>query len=136
MNCSRLFGAFSCLVALSLLGACAPGVTMAPASFIPVHASAASEAKTPRLLEREVVFQLPTGYVRALPAKSRWGLVGSLPQGDVLKPVDSVFSVEGRHVHEAWIVVRQNVLQGFYLPAEESYSPLRSPLPSLPFKEN
>jgi hypothetical protein len=35
-----------------------------------------------------------------------------------------VFTVEGSHIHEAYLVVDSGTLVGFYLPAEQSYSKL------------
>ena len=80
-------------------------------------------------IAQAVTIELPTGYSRSLVAGSLWREVGSLVQGKVFRPVDSVFSIEGRHVHEAYLVVRQGRLEGFYLPAEKSFSALRSPVP-------
>lgn len=79
-------------------------------------------------LPAAVVIQLSTGYTRTLPAQSRWRLSGRLPQGDVYRPVDTVFSIEGRQVHEAYLVVQQDKLVGFYLPGESRFSPLEPPI--------
>jgi hypothetical protein len=69
--------------------------------------------------------QLNTGYRRTLKQGSRWTRIGRLPQGDVYKPSTDVFTVEGAHVHEAYLVVDgASSLAGFYLPAEKSYSAL------------
>jgi hypothetical protein len=68
--------------------------------------------------------QLNTGYRRTLKQGSRWTRIGHLPQGDVYKPSTDVFTVEGAHVHEAYLVAEGGTLVGFYLPAEKSYSAL------------
>jgi methionine aminopeptidase len=68
--------------------------------------------------------QLNTGYRRSLKPGSRWTRIGHVPQGDVYKPVADVFTVEGAHIHEAYLVVEGDSLAGFYLPAENSYSAL------------
>lgn len=68
--------------------------------------------------------QLNTGYRRSLKQGSRWTRIGHVPQGDVYKPSVDVFTVEGAHVHEAYLVVSGDLLAGFYLPAEKSYSAL------------
>lgn len=78
----------------------------------------------PTRLEIEPVeIRLSTGYARTLPA-DRWEWIGNLPQGRVYRPVDSVFSLEGRHVHEAYLVLDGATLRGFYLPVEAAFSPL------------
>lgn len=64
-----------------------------------------------------------SGYSRVLPAGSTWELRGTLPQGKVYKRVDGIFTVEGAHVHEAFLVVSENKVVGYYLPVEQAFSP-------------
>jgi hypothetical protein len=99
---------------------CAPMVTSAPAQLQPSAISAPPDVQLPEA----VPIRLTTGYARTLPAQGRWRLVGRLPQGSVYQPMDTVFSIEGRQVHEAYLVVRRDTLVGFYLPAESRFSPL------------
>ena len=80
------------------------------------------------VIRDRVDFKLPTGYERTLLAGSRWRLVGRLEQGEVYRPVDSPFSIVGRQVHEAYLVVAASALQGFSLPGESNYSPLTTPV--------
>jgi hypothetical protein len=76
-----------------------------------------------------VSIELSTGYKRQLAAGSRWREVGSLREGIVYMPVGTVFTIEGRDVHEAYLVVQDGRLHGFYLPAESRYSPLQPSIP-------
>jgi hypothetical protein len=66
-----------------------------------------------------------SGYNRVLPAGSVWELAGRLPQGAVYKRVKDVFTIEGAHVHEAYLVVSGNQLVGYYLPVERAFSPAK-----------
>src|SRR6478609_2556335 len=50
-------------------------------------------------LRQSVPIKLSTGYSRELSAGSKWQSVGALPQGTVYRPLNTVFSIEGRHVH-------------------------------------
>jgi hypothetical protein len=77
-------------------------------------------------IAREVLIGSPGVFGRALPAGSVWELQGTLPQGRVYKRVNGIFTVEGAHVHEAFIVVSDNRLVGFYLPVERAYSPIQA----------
>ncbi|HYQ81393.1 MAG TPA: hypothetical protein VEP68_07820 [Anaeromyxobacteraceae bacterium] len=100
---------------------CAAELKRAPVSFTP---ATGGEARTLRV--RETVSVTPsTGYGRQIRAGSTWRLVGSLPQGDVYRPVGDVFTVEGANVHEAYLVLAQGRVVGFYLPGEAAYAPLR-----------
>lgn len=110
------------------LSACAPMVASVPVDFTPAMTAQAQEASDLRL-RTPVQLAMPTGYSRELAANSRWRAVGHVPQGRVYRPVDSVFSIEGRQVHEAYLVIDQNAaLTGFYLPGEARYSPLDNPV--------
>lgn len=112
------------LLAAVLVGGCA--------SEVPVRSTLLESLSSPTAdlhLASSVAIRLPTGYERVLPAGSRWRAMGVLPQGVVFRPVGAVFAIEGRHVHEAYLVVRSGAVHGFYLPAESGFSPLTFPVP-------
>ena len=85
---------------------------------------AAEQEAQQRTLAQALELQLDTGYKRSLKQGSRWTHIGRVQQGEVYKPYQDVFTLEGAHVHEAYLVVDNGVLVGFYLPAERAYSPL------------
>ncbi|WP_244139997.1 hypothetical protein [Caballeronia sp. BCC1704] len=110
------------LVAVSALSACAP--------TIQVQTSQLTAQSTPQQVIRIVrpaVVRLATGYSRKLRAGSTWRSVGVLPQGSVYRPVGSEFTIEGRQVHEAYLVIDADRLVGFYLPGESNFSALEPP---------
>lgn len=113
------------LVAIALLCGCAHAVRTESAKLSPV---AEQPAKVIRL-EREALIVLPTGYKRGLKPDSRWRHVGSIAQGQVFRPLDSVLTIEGRQVHEAYLVISGGKLVGFYLPGEANYAALDAPIP-------
>lgn len=80
-----------------------------------------------------VTLSLGTGYQRNIITGSRWERVGTVPQGDVYRPVGTVFTIEGANMHEAFLVVRDSKVVGFYLPGEGAFSTLDPPV-MLPFK--
>jgi hypothetical protein len=126
---TRMQRAAGALAVAVLLAACAAQVPVTPATL----------ARLDRPVEdftvpESVRIELPTGRARALPAGSVWRAVGTLPQGVVYQPVGTVFTVVGRNVHEAYLVVQGTTLQGFYLPGEHNFSPLSNPL-SLPLSK-
>jgi hypothetical protein len=106
-----------------LLGGCTAAVQHTPVSLIPSATAAA-----PVVLARSVVVTFDSGYARPINAGSRWTLAGTVAQGTVYRPVGDVFTVEGAHIHEAWLVLDRDQLVGFYLPAERGFSSLRTPL--------
>jgi hypothetical protein len=114
-----------CLLLALTLAACA-AVRHSPARLQP---PALSGQPATRVLAQETRITLDTGYTRTLKAGGRWRTAGTVDQGDVYRPVGDVFTLEGAHIHEAWLVVRDGVLVGFYLPAEHGYSPLGATAP-------
>jgi hypothetical protein len=112
------------LLALALLAGCAAEVRVTPAQLAPL-----SQPQPDVVVTRDVPVRLSTGYTRTVPEKSRWRAVGTLAQGTVYQPVNTVFAIEGRNVHEAWLVVRGASLQGFWLPGENHYSGLEQSIP-------
>jgi hypothetical protein len=101
-----------------LLMACAAEVTRHPTAITPMDSVVSGDQ---RRIAKNVLVTFDTGYERALRKDTMWKPVGNVPQGTVYASVDSVFSVEGAHVHEAYLVVSRGNLVGFYLPVERSF---------------
>ncbi|MBY4732252.1 hypothetical protein M4D49_13035 [Cupriavidus pauculus] len=114
------------LIALVALAGCAPMIQSAPVDLTPLTESAATPAIR---FENNADLRLDTGYTRMLASSSIWKPVGRLPQGTVYRPAGTVFTIEGRQVHEAYLVIQDKQLVGFYLPGEQTYSPLSTAVP-------
>lgn len=112
-----------------VLSGCAASVTHLPANL-----TAADEVTKPLhvALDQQVDIRLDTGYTRTLKAGSEWRRVGKIAQGDVYRPHNGIFTLEGAHVHEAWLVGADGRLVGFYLPVERGFSPIAR-MVDLPF---
>jgi hypothetical protein len=121
MNVNRRFCAIG-LALSAVLAACASPVQTTAVKFAPSTGGEVS-------LGSNVQITLSTGYSRTLGQGSRWRKVGTVPQGDVYRPVDTVFTIEGRNVHEAYLVLNASrALVAFYLPGESNLSPLPAPV--------
>lgn len=108
-----------------LVSACAPTLPMRPVSLVDVEGGEQGQIVR---LEREVTVGLPTGYQRTLQAGTSWKRIGRIPDGDVFEPVDSVLTIEGRSIREAYLVVRDSRLVGFFMPVEDAFSALTDPV--------
>ena len=110
------------LVGFAILGlaACAPEVVRYSSVLTP---SSGEPGGTIEVLRDAKVEVGPLGYERTIRKGSNWTRVGRVTQGEVYKPVDQVFTVEGTHVHEAYLVLDGNQIVGFYLPVERAYAP-------------
>lgn len=115
------------LLGALLLGACV-SVQMQPTTLTP-----APGGPTVITVERDTEVKLDTGYTRTVRAGTRFEFVGTVPQGRVYRPIDAVLTVEGTHMHEAWVVADGDKLVGFYLPVEKSFVAL-SAVPTLQIK--
>ena len=77
-------------------------------------------------LADDVEISLDTGYKRKLKAGTIWKCIGKIENGDVYRTKDQILTVEGSNIYEACIVVSEGQLIGFYLPANQTFSPLSS----------
>jgi len=112
------------LLLAATLGGCAAEVQRASTSFEPPQ----SGQQQRQLRVRDAVtVTLGTGYSRSI--SGNWGYAGSTPQGEVYRPVDRVFTIEGANTHEAYLVMNSGKLVGFYLPGEGAFAPLPAPVP-------
>jgi hypothetical protein len=93
-----------------------------------VQIQSSSESKPAFFLAKAMTFPLGTGFTRTLREGTKWEYVGTVQHGDVFKSRDQVFTVEASNIHEAYLVVSEKRLVGFYLPVERTYSPLANPI--------
>lgn len=109
------------VVLLSALGlaACASEIVRQPTQLTPV---AEQPAGTIEILE-DVSILVGPGYRRVISRGSVWMRIGRSVEGEVFRPVDRVFTVEGAHIHEAYLVLDGDRVVGFYLPVERAFSP-------------
>lgn len=129
MTLVRSFRQLAAVCAVASLIGCATDVRRSSADFRALDAS----QRTSIEVTGRVTLNLATGYQRSIITGSRWERVGVVAQGDVYRPVGTVFTIEGANMHEAFLVVKDSQIAGFYLPGEGAYSALDTPV-SLPFK--
>jgi hypothetical protein len=67
------------------------------------------------------------GVGHRIPGGSRWMLVGTVEEGDVYRRTDGPFVIHGANAHEAYLVVTNNRVVGFYLPGEGTFAPAAQP---------
>lgn len=108
---------------LSCLSACALPVKQVKTAEPMVPATGRSFE-----LSAEAECSISTGYDRVLRAGTRWNLFGTLREGEVYRSPDQVLTVEGYNVHEAYLIVKDATLVGFYLPVEQTITPVSKPV--------
>ncbi len=114
---SRRIGARAGALTLGLALACMPEIVRTKVDFTPA-------AEQPTVVVAAPVRVASTkGFQETVPAGSTWRRVGSVPQGDVYKPVGTVFMLTSANAHEAYLVVADGRVTGFYLPGEGAFAP-------------
>ena len=110
-------------VVMILLASCATEVPRQPTTLIP---SAEGEGQGRIIqVDEDAEVWLPSGYTRSIRAGSTWKQSGTVEGRAVYKPTKDVFTIEGTHVHEAYLLLDENTLVGFFLPGENAVSWLK-----------
>ena len=104
---------FALLLCIVQMG-CAIEVPRTPANFVMGGGQVIR-------LEADTPIDVGTGYPRFLPRGTVLKQVGTVADGDVFKPVNFTLTLEGANVHEAFLVLKNNELVGFYLPVEQAF---------------
>ena len=73
------------------------------------------------VLDEAVSIKASNAKASALKAGTTWKQVGTIEQGVVYRTKDQVVIVNSFDVHEAYIVVRDARVVGYYLPVERAY---------------
>lgn len=121
---SKGYGVSKKILCIALIGFFA---VCSGCAFDLAHVSYVPTVYTPQtgtefqLKEDTVITGSPCGYDRVLSKNSKWKLVGAIPQGDVYRSRDQVLSVECSNVHEAYLVLAQGSIVGYYLPVERGF---------------
>lgn len=106
---------FCTLVAAVLATACS--VTQ-----IPVTEGITSDAnESVVILHAPVVIELDHAKPVLLRAETSWARIGEIPQGTVYKTADQLIVVESFNTRQAYIVVNEERVVGYFLPVENSF---------------
>jgi len=76
----------------------------------------------------------PCWYSRELQPLIQWQLVGSVAEGDVFRSKNQTLTLECSNIYEAYLVVREGHLVGFYLPVQKGFVGIAEPV-QLPLKQ-
>lgn len=106
---------FCTLVAAVLTTACS--ITQ-----IPVTEGITSDAnESVVILHAPVVIELDHAKPVLLRAETSWARIGEIPQGTVYKTADQLIVVESFNTRQAYIVVNEERVVGYFLPVENSF---------------
>ena len=100
---------------------------LAHVSFTPAVCTPRS-GQSVKIKENMPITGTPCRHDRTVFRGTTWELVGTIPQGDIYKSRDQVLTVECSNIHEAYLVVSQGSVVGFYLPVEKGFVKLSNPV--------
>ena len=106
------------LVALACAG-CAPEIARTTIPYVQ-----STDAKSFIQLTKSTTIPNYSGAGKTLFVGTRWDQVGEVTHGKVFRSRDSVFFLQGANAHEAYLVIKDKKLVGFYLPGEKAWSAL------------
>lgn len=115
---------------LVLLTGCAPEVVRSAIAY-----TAHTGSKELIQFTRSATIPNFTGTGNTLYVGTRWERVGDVVHGAVYRSRDSVFFLQSANSHEAYLVIKDKKLVGFYLPGDKAWSALAEPL-NLEFSVN
>jgi len=81
------------------------------------------------ILQESVDIPLGTGFPTHLKAGTRWHRVGQTPYGAVYSTTDQIVKVEASNIYEAWLVMADQTVKGFYLLVEKTFVQASHPVP-------
>jgi hypothetical protein len=108
------------LGAVLLLAGCAFDVIHV--QQVPVGLEAIAGPAPEWTLSQDVNVHLREGFAAMLKAGTTWRAVGRIAQGDVFRTSDQILTVEASNVYEAALVMKADVVVGFYLIVEHSFT--------------
>jgi hypothetical protein len=71
---------------------------------------------------------LPCNYNRVIKKDTVWQQVGVISEGKVFKPLNQSFTVECSNIFEAYLVMDDTRLNGFFLPVQDGFVALKNPV--------
>ncbi len=111
------------VISIALIFGCA--FNLADVQYQPVRMEAVGGKITQFILDADTpIHGAPCGYSRILRKGTKWEAVGKVAEGVVYRSRDQILTVECSNVFEAYLVVTEKSLVGFYLPVEKAFSPL------------
>jgi len=103
-----------------LLGGCAFDVIHV--QQVPASLEAITSPAPEWTLSQDTNVRLREGFATLLKAGTTWRAIGRIPQGDVFRTNDQIVTVEASNVYEAALVLKADVVVGFYLMVERTFT--------------
>lgn len=114
-------------VGLLILWGCA--FNLVTLKQVPVGQTTVVDGKSSWRLAKDTSVSPARGQNIKLRSGTEWQYVCTIDQGDVYKTKDQVVTITASNTYEAYIVITDAGMTGFYLPLEKVFSPLSKVTP-------
>ena len=114
-------------VGLLILWGCA--FNLVTLKEVPVGKTAVVDGKSSWRLAKDISVAPASGQKVKLKSGTEWQYVCTIDQGDVYKTKDQVVAITASNTYEAYIVITDAGMTGFFLPLEKTFSPLHKLTP-------
>jgi hypothetical protein len=94
-----------------------------PAEYVP-----SPDVRKSFVVDENMEITEGTCYDRTLKKGKRWNLAGMIREGEIFKSSEQILTLECSNVHEAYLVVANSSIVGFYLPVEKGFVGLTKPM--------
>jgi hypothetical protein len=94
-----------------------------PAEYVP-----SPDVQKSFVIDESMKITEGTCYDRMLSKGMRWNLTGRIREGDIYKSSEQILTLECSNVHEAYLVIANDGIVGFYLPVEKGFVGLSKPI--------
>jgi len=96
--------------------------------YTPVVIKTTTKSKPMWTLTEKINVTLQSGSTTHLKLNTTWEHVGTIEQGEVYKTKDQIVTIRGPNMFEAYLVISEERIVGFYLPIEKGYARISKPI--------
>ncbi len=96
---------------------------LAHVTYTPTSLQPTQHTTRTLVLADEVSLTETPCFSRSLRKNTRWDQGGAIAEGDVFRSQDQVLTLECSNIHEAYLVIADDKLVGFFLPVERGFVP-------------
>jgi outer membrane lipopolysaccharide assembly protein LptE/RlpB len=96
--------------------------------YVPVVMETKTPSKSVWMLTEKIDVPLESWSTTKLKSNTKWEYIGTIEQGEVYKTKDQIVTVRGSNTFEAYLVISEEKIVGFYLPIEKGFVKISKPI--------
>ena len=113
------------VIVLMITGCC---FDLTHVKYVPVVIEIKTPSKSVWMLTEKIDVPLKSWSTTKLKPSTKWEYIGTIEQGEVYKTKDQIVTVRGSNTFEAYLVISEEQIVGFYLPIEKGFVKISKPI--------